>query len=139
MMTSIHRIRLRGFWELQHSDSTDRSSRKVRLPMDFGHFVQASSGPVRLSRKFHCPTNLAPDDQVDIVVRSLPGTVHATLNGHDLKNVSQEPDAQRFVVTSFLRPTNRLVLEVHIGSSEHGCSGNAAGDVALEIQSGMTT
>src|SRR6202035_3162802 len=78
---TAHRIRLRGPWQLAPAAANEGQTTTVRLPAPWSALFDGDAGRVRLSRRFHRPTNLAPTDQISLVVSPLPLGAHVSLNG----------------------------------------------------------
>jgi hypothetical protein len=141
-----HRIRLRGPWLLeldarnepeavaQIATGTTTPARTVRLPAPRGELVDAGAGRVRLSRRFHCPTNLGPDDRVSVVVQDLPTGADVCLNGTRLGRQASDIAADSVFEMSRLEPTN--LLSVEFDTATIPTTGDEPwGDVALLISS----
>ncbi len=143
---TVHRIRLRGPWLLvpdagtdaggltETETGTETAARTVRLPAPRGELVDGGAGRVRLSRRFHCPTNLGPDDRVSVVVHELPDGADVCLNGTRLARQSSDVAADSVFATSRLEPTNLLSVEFDAGTIP-ATGDEPWGDVALLISS----
>jgi hypothetical protein len=149
----FHRIRLRGPWKLEWLDSTaedrtiihagerDSSSGKeesgatqaVHLPTKWSAIFSRQSGRVRLTRRFHKPTNLGPDEVVAIVFAALPFQATVSLNGRALIAATRTRERSRFEVTPLLQAGNELVIEMEIDRATVPEPSADWGDVALEI------
>jgi len=137
---TVHRIRLRGPWLLEPDTrteteiGTETGARTVRLPAPRNELVDAGAGRVRLSRRFHCPTNLGPDDRVSVVVHDLPDGADVCLNGSCLGRQPSDIAAASVFATSRLEPTN--LLSVEFDAATIPTTGDERwGDVALLISS----
>ncbi len=143
---TVHRIRLRGPWLLEPDACTETATgseteartetgaRTVRLPASRDELVDAGARRVRLSRRFHCPTNLGPDDRVSVVVHDLPDGADVCLNGARLGRQASDIAADSVFATSPLEPTNLLSVEFDAGAIP--TTGDEPwGDVALLISS----
>ncbi len=129
---TVHRIRLRGPWLLEHETSSETAARTVRLPASRDELVDAGARRVRLSRRFHCPTNLGPHDRVSVVVQDLPLGADVCLNGARLGRQTSEIPAHSIFATSRLEPTNLLSVELDAGTIPTA-GDEPWGDVALLI------
>jgi hypothetical protein len=78
---TVHRIRLRGPWQLAPAAASEAQTTTVRLPAPWSELFDGDAARMRLSRRFHRPTNLGPTDQVSLVVRPLPLGARVSLNG----------------------------------------------------------
>jgi hypothetical protein len=135
---SAHRIHLRGPWKLEQG-TAPATPLKVRLPAEWGELFAGCSGSVRLSRTFHCPTNLAPTDIVELVFEDWPGLWTISLNQQPLAEFrdasAQSP--QRIAVTPRLLPTNTLIAESRLApTSDRETRQASFGTLALEIRTG---
>jgi hypothetical protein len=131
---TVHRIRLRGPWLLEPTSPAETPPRTVRLPARWGDLLGTQVSRVRLTRRFHCPTNLGPDDEVSLVVTNLPEGAHVSLNGASLGPQAQPAAEDGVFATPRLEPSNLLTVEFDVGATS--VSDNEAwGDVALLISS----
>jgi len=135
---TAHRINLRGPWQLERGTKAAGSAQKVRLPADWNSLFAGCSDPVRLTRTFHRPTNLGPEEEVDLIFEQWPGVWTISLNQRPVAEFrdSSAEKPQRITVTSLLQPTNTLSAETLLDdrpgeSVDHGLVGAAA----LEIRS----
>jgi hypothetical protein len=128
-MPSAHRIRLDGPWELEWTSGQTSRSRRIRLPADWTELFASGGGLVRVSRRFHEPTNLGPTDEVDLVFENWPGAWVVTINQHRVGEIG-DPSPVRIAISSFLGPANVLTLEGQLEKTA-----GRAGQVALEIRS----
>jgi hypothetical protein len=146
---TVHRIRLRGPWILEPDARTDAgadteigtstvtAARTVRLPAPREELVDGGARRVRLSRRFHCPTNLGPDDRISVVIHDLPVGADVCLNGSRLGRQSTNIAAESVFETSRLEPTNLLSVEFDPGTIPT-TSHEPWGNVALLISSPRT-
>jgi hypothetical protein len=107
----MHTIRLRGPWNSQPLEG------------------DPSTG-TRHTRRFSCPTNLAPDQRVWLVIDETPGLVLVALNGNAVgqaSGLSQLVCPARLEIASLLQPRNELVLD-QVGADSR------LGQVRLEIE-----
>ena len=81
---SGHRIRLRGPWTFQWLDDAGNPlgvTGTLRHPADWPHVVGIRSGRMQLTRNFHAPSNLDPDEGVFVVLTGVQGDGAVRLNG----------------------------------------------------------
>ncbi len=131
---TVHRIRLRGPWLLEPTPPAETPSRTVRLPGGWSDLLGAGVRRVRLSRRFHSPTNLGPDDEVSLVVKKLPEGAHVCLNGANLAAQARHAAEDSVFPTSRLELNNLLTVEFDVGATPDA-DDEAWGDVALVISS----
>jgi hypothetical protein len=139
----VHRINLHGPWKLERGDAADGLAERIRLPVNWEELFAAQAGGaeadgVRLTRTFHRPTNLEPNDEVELVFEHWPGAWSVSFNqrrvGELRDSTLQSP--QRIRVTTLLEPTNTLSAEMRFdGRSGHDVGRQPNGQVALEIRS----
>src|SRR5262249_9777400 len=97
-MDQPHAIRLKGPWELEplarEVPSPAGEARRgvcasagatVEVPGDWGSVLgEDFRGTARYTRRFNCPTNLGPQEHVELVFEGVDYEAQVTLNGHDL-------------------------------------------------------
>lgn len=101
----MHRIRLRGPWEvLSSSDHPEEAIVRVRLPCRWkSAFGEASC--IRIVRRFGHPAELSPDEHVWLVIETeIPGNL--SVNGEQIQ--ACPPGNRRFDVTGRLNERNRI-------------------------------
>ena len=131
-----HRINLRGPWKLSPGTSAG-PERKVNLPAEWNKLFRSGSGRVRLSRTFHCPTNLGADEVVELVFENWPGPWFISLNQQPIAEFCDASAElpRRIDVTRLLAPTNTLTAETDLApESGRGSLSGPFGLVALEIR-----
>jgi hypothetical protein len=131
---SVHRIRLRGPWQIEPTAAANPSPRIVRLPARWDELFDPAARRVRLSRRFHCPTNLRPVDEVSLVVDALPEGAQVALNGTSLGRGVDNSDSQAVFPTPQLELSNLLTVEFDVAARETA-GDQIWGDVALVINS----
>jgi beta-galactosidase/beta-glucuronidase len=154
-----HVIRLRGPWELRPLEQWIRTVDgpfrletetlpepcRVEVPSDW----EAQLGPeyrgtVRYTRRFNCPTNLAPAEKVCLAFDGVDHWATVTLNGRPLGEVhghSQQPT--QFEVSAQLALHNMLEVDVvlppevwrdpDLRRGRGSLAGGIVGEVRLEI------
>jgi len=139
---SLHRIHLRGPWHLEWNSgakaSVDKTTvQKIRLPADWNDLFGALSGRVRLTRVFHRPTNLAPNEEVELVFQDWPGVWAISLNQHHVAEFrdSTPESPERITITALLQPTNVLSAETQIDQpADPKTPRGLMGKLAIEIR-----
>ena len=138
---AVHRIHLRGPWDFrmipQSVTQSEASSTTgtAAMPQDWLTLFGTAAGTVHFRRKFHCPTNLGPDEQVMLVFTELRGTGIVRLNGHPVGEFAASGNAVEFVITALLRPFNEILVEIAFDPQEEPDQpGGLFGVVALEIR-----
>lgn len=127
-MTNVHRIRLRGPWQVeplsrlrQSADGTvvEQTSSLppegvTATPFD-RHQIPLSGDAgsrVRYRRRFGWPTQLAADQCVHLIVPPLTSPADVRINGTLLGQVEPHGGASRFDVTERLKDRNELWIDV---------------------------
>lgn len=138
----MHRIHLKGPWEFQplsaHSAAPNTllpAGGTIKFPIEWREFLGDFAGRARFTRHFNLPTNLEPQDRVDLVLDGLGGMTEILLNQMPVGMVQPPHQTGRFDITPFLKPHNILVIHVEWD----GAAGEAGGlwaPVALEILEG---
>ncbi|HEX4073245.1 MAG TPA: hypothetical protein VHX68_18845 [Planctomycetaceae bacterium] len=135
---SRHRIQLRGPWQLEWTSEGGESAEKIRLPVEWDELFSGRVGRVCLTRKFHRPTNLGPNEQVDLLFEQWPGVWIVSLNHHrvgEVRDASSE-SPERITITASLESTNVLAAETQIEQpADPLLRRGLMGKVALEIRS----
>src|SRR4051812_43546829 len=99
---AAHRIELRGPWDVEAVDGLSKLPSRVQLPTTWVGAFTDFSGPVRLRRRFHRPTNLQSADLVRLVCVA-PGQRGAlTMNGQPLGTFEAHPGESTFEVAGLL-------------------------------------
>jgi hypothetical protein len=135
---TVHRIRLRGRWELTAAAAVQIAPRTVRLPASCCQLFGPAVGRVRLSRRFHRPTNLGPDDQVSLIVEALPEGACVSLNGARLDSEAEHVGEREIFPATSLAPTNLLTIEFDVPAA-FAVPDHSWGEVALLINSPRPT
>ena len=111
MSEGLHRIRLRGPWNVQRVVRGRRGEITVsHFPATWRALSGGDRGTFRFSRRFGCPTGVGPLQVVWLEIAS-SAAGRAVLNENDLGEISQ--GSQCFDVTSRLGDGNQLELELH--------------------------
>lgn len=123
----MHTIRLRRPW--LRTASEGEQAIKVDVP-DRTPAESDNRSIVRYERSFHRPTGLEDHENVWLTIESYSGgSIRVLLNESTLSDSAMESPVE-LAVTSHLRPTNRLLIEIQPTSSEPA---RIDGDVALRI------
>jgi beta-galactosidase/beta-glucuronidase len=140
-VVSIHRIRLLGPWdfvwhETPGSVAPPLTQGSVKMPCRWDEVFGTVSGTATFTRKFHCPTNLDPQERVCIVLSGLPGRGTVAINGELLGEFDQTHSRTELDVTKRLNKFNQLAIEVSFSPSANlELAEGLLAEVALEIHS----
>lgn len=122
---SLHRIRLRGPWDVRPRGAAHGKAAIPATLRDCG--LANCVGPVSFHRAFGKPTNLAENERVLLIFEDIIGAAKVQLNGARLGEVVT---AAQFDVTQELRERNELVVELEAVDDQCGI----VGEVVLEIR-----
>ena len=133
-----HVIRLRGPWQFCHETGNANDSvnnQKTKLPCDVLQLLGTNeSGHIRLSRRFGLPTNLEPDEHVELAIETVNVSAIVELNGKELDGIDPRSNASRFIVTDRLQSRNELAIVVALSPNSDSPILNATIESAqLEI------
>lgn len=104
-MSELHRIRLRGPWEISAQGSAPRT---VKLPATWAQAVGDSLPPsLRCERRFHRPTIMAEFERVWLVIAEPCASFEVALNRQRLERFSDRAD-----VTELLLEANVLTIDL---------------------------
>jgi hypothetical protein len=132
-MGSEHQIRLRGGWEWHGSDAGSETFRRIALPTAW---PVGLSGPIRLVRRFGCPSTDPEHEYVVLRLEDVPGLSSVWLNDQLLGQLAADIDRMEFVLSEPLRPHNELKLSIDpIKCAALAASQRPWGNVALAIRS----
>lgn len=155
-----HIIRLRGPWDYEPlsrtrllPDGTIREegagelppAGRIQMPADWAETLGAEfRGRVRYTRRFGCPSGLATNDLIELVIVQVDalGAVH--LNGRPLVGIPAGQLNTRVDITRRLQPRNELHVEVELPDVDPAAPtlprpgrgdrpGGLIGEVRLEI------
>lgn len=113
----MHRIYLRGPWQLEPSDGS--SPQTIRMPLE-PEQLATLHGPARLTRRFNRPTNLSPNERVHVILEGWRTPALVSVNGVTLSETLDATDA--------LQPHNELVIELEELGPKIGMVAIAIGD-----------
>jgi len=136
---ATHQIRLCGPWDYTLSPSvkeiTVPSRGTTAMPFDWENLCGNVSSTATFVRRFHCPTNLDPHEEVWIVLSGVRGTGSVSLNGHHLHDFDSNGLAVECPVTSHLIPFNLLEIQITVDPETHDQPRGLFLPVILEIRS----
>lgn len=110
-----HRIRLRGPWNIARGTESGEEFATAEVcqhPEGWPVFVQNVAGRVRLSRRFHAPTNVAADELVFVVLTGVCGNGEVFVNGTLIGRFAAERIAWEFLIPFELPFANELSIVV---------------------------
>jgi hypothetical protein len=147
---NVHRIHLRGPWEVQplaravlNADGTVQWSEDVQppftvtMPADPAEYLGDFRGRVLVSRRFNRPTNLEPDERVWVCFPNTRAAGTARVDGIEIGRFQPSGRAAEFDLTGALKASN--VLTVEIESTAKDVAPGIFGAVALEIRRAQLT
>jgi hypothetical protein len=130
----VHRIRLRGPWQLQAAAPGSAPPQSIRLPARAAEFFDTGAPSLQLSRRFNRPTNLAAGDRISLIIDNFPEGARVTLNGARLEPESLPAAEPTVFPTSRLEPHNLLAIEFEVASI-NAIGDQVWGNIALVIGS----
>ncbi len=105
--SAVHRIRLKGPWEILRPDAESGEFGQFSMPMDWRQLFGEVAGTACFCRNFHLPSGLEPQDRVMIHIPNGTGEVtDFSINTNTVKPCSSDP--LKFDVTEHLASFNRL-------------------------------
>ncbi len=130
----IHRIHLKGPWDVRRLDRDEPASR-ILMPASWQTLFGDEPGLAEFRRKFNLPTNLEAHEYVWIVFDGIRGSVKVSLNGHTLGQIADSVATAEFEITRHLLLHNELIVELTFaGADPDNGPGGLWGTVALEIR-----
>lgn len=145
----IHRMHLKGPWFYQWLDgpvASDSSTEnvttqdsplladsRVRMPSSWQSAFGNASGRIRFSRRFQRPTNLDNNEHVHIAFDGIGGQAIIAVNGEELGNLADTSDTVSFDMTSLLKLSNELTVELTFSAEPDSRPGGLFEPVAIEI------
>lgn len=134
----MHRINLKGPWGYQPLEGNEPgalpASGTVKFPAVWQDILGDFRGCVRFSRPFNRPTNLEPQERVNLLFDGIGGRARVSLNEELVGTIDQLEFPIRFEITSLLQLHNQLQIDVD-WSGPATESGGLWAPVALEIAS----
>lgn len=134
----MHRINLKGPWGFQPLESVEPSplpaAGTVKFPADWQSFLGDFRGRTLFTRTFNRPTNLEPQERVNLVFEGVSGQALVTLNGKSVGEIVNATEPVRFDITEVLELHNRLQIEMRWDGPVN-LPGGLWAPVALEILS----
>lgn len=132
---SVHRMFLKGPWEVQRLDR-DELSRRVTLPASWQAIFGDEAGRAEFRRKFNQPTNLESHEHVWIVFQGVRGAGWVDFNGQRLGGIDIADETAEFEITPHLALHNELIVQLRFEDDDSlDQSGGLWGPVALEVRS----
>ncbi len=135
-----HSIRLKGPWALSviQGDTTTDSFR-CTPPHDWtSELGSGFQGVVEYERKFNSPTNLNPNQVVELVVGAVDYCGFVILNGQKLGAIEFENLESRFQIQEELVGHNRLQIRVEmpadVSRKSRGARSNLGGGLLGEVR-----
>jgi hypothetical protein len=105
-----HLIRLRGPWQIV---CVDGDAQEAKLPCDLDQFLRSNgTTQLRLIRRFGLPTNLEPDERIELVIETARLSARVHLNDEDIGEIDSQSSTTRLDVTDRLQSRNELVIDV---------------------------
>ena len=137
----VHRIRLLGPWEFVWEGVTALVAPALMegttaMPRDWQSLFGPMPGTALMRRRFHCPTNLGPQDRVWLVCSGVRGAGTIFLNDSALVEFAANGEAVECELTAVLKPFN--IVGIRLTVTSVGVGDHPAGlfePVALEIRS----
>lgn len=114
-------------------DSPLLSDSRVRMPASWQSAFGNTSGRIRFTRRFQRPTNLDDNERVHIAFDGIGGQAVIAVNGLELGNLADTSETVSFDITSQLKPSNELTVELTFAGGSSSASGGLFAPVAVEI------
>lgn len=106
------------------------------MPQDWRSLFGDCPGTAIFRRKFHKPTNLDPQERVELVFAQVRGKGQVSLNQSPLGSFESAGESIQFEITQALRSFNELLVQIEFDpTSAAGCPGGLYDVVRLEIHS----
>ena len=137
----VHRIRLLGPWEFAWKGTTDLIAPAITegttaMPCDWQTLFGPVPGTALMRRRFHCPTNLEPQDRVWLVCSGVRGEGTILLNDSALVEFAADGGAVECDLTASLKPFNIVSIRLTVTSIGNGdLPAGLFEQIALEIRS----
>lgn len=106
---SVHRIRLREPWRHFPAESELKCGQAGKLDVLYGRQLRAEE-KIEWRRRFNCPSGLAPEQRIWVVVENRSRSIAVYLNGRHLGQTPAGAEAVRFEVTGLLDLHNEITL-----------------------------
>ena len=144
-----HRIHLKGPWnydwiaDVEASNTAGRASAvsapsrsgRVNMPSPWQAIFGKLAGTGRFTRRFGCPTNLAPTDRIYLVFDGIGGEAVVYVNDHCVDAMNEEGIAKEFEITERLRTSNLLAVTIRFDPQDRPeIPGGLWAPVAIEIR-----
>ena len=143
-MSDPYRMNLKGPWQyvwLIGPTPTEAlitspeilANSRVRMPAEWQASFGVVAGKLRLSRRFHRPTNLTDLDRVHIGFAGVGGSATISLNDQPIGGVRNNQQPVSFDVTSLLELSNVLTVELEYDPQHDGPRGGLWAPVSIDI------
>lgn len=134
---AVHRIRLKGPWEIQQPDAESGQFEQFSMPMDWRQLFGDVAGTASFRRNFHLPSGLTPQDRVLIHIPNGTGELtDFSVNTNSIKPCSNDP--LKFDVTDHLIDFNRIQFSLSFDPlAQNDLPGGLWETVFIEIHSGQ--
>ena len=133
--TSVHRIRLKGPWDVIPPDCEIAEYERRTMPEDWRSAFGDVAGTASFRRNFHCPTGLTDDDRVMIHFPDGIGKISA-VRINDSSVEPSETQSNKIDVTPHLIEFNELKFKLTFAPREQPkIPGGLWETVFLEIHS----
>ena len=106
---------------------------RVRMPAEWQSSFGVVAGKLRLSRRFHRPTNLTDLDRVHIGFAGVGGSATISLNDQPIGGVRNNEQPVSFDVTALLELSNVLTVDLTYDPQQDGPRGGLWAPVSIEI------
>ena len=136
----VHRIRLLGPWEFVWEGSAGGETPLVTegttaMPCDWRSLFGSVAGTSTFRRRFHCPSNLDPNERVWLICTGVRGLGTVSLNDEQLSEFNSDGESVECEVTSHLQPFNVASIRLSVGVvGEPQSPGGLFEPVVLEIR-----
>lgn len=136
----VHRIRLLGPWEFSWEGMTNLIGPAITggttaMPRDWQSLFGPVPGTALMRRRFHCPTNLEPQDRVWLVCSGVRGEGTILLNDSVLVEFAANGGVVECDLTDSLKPFNLVSIRLTVTSIGNGdLPAGLFEPIALEIR-----
>jgi len=130
----MHRISLRGPWEISLSPVPPNLPTPQRLPATWTELFGDQAGTATFRRTFHRPTNLDPGEVVWLALTGCRGAGTVVLNGDKLGDMTVEKSSWRADITHKLMAKNKLHIELTYSPASDPQPGGLYDLVEIQIE-----
>lgn len=134
--TEVHRIRLKGPWQILPPGAEGQEFQKHSMPQDWRSLFGDVAGTATFRRNFHTPTRLEEHERVLIHIPSGVGELNGfKINGTAISPSSNDP--LKFDVTQHLQEFNLIEFKLSFDpATQPDTPGGLWETVFVEIHSG---